>query len=201
MLCACNAQPGCADNVRLTGEQMKITNTKLAVTQMTFSLYDRPVHPELFNIFARQRLITERYDVLIWATGCSHVLNIFAGQATLVEILSLPNQLLPRHGLVKKFDLSTQQKHTCSHNASFSYLSRMTVKKMSPKLYEQSHTDLNRFARNRGVFVTFPKLAVKNLEPFTYIDFEARKDQLYVHTFHAYPRDRTIIRIQSQIGF
>lgn len=180
---------------------MDITNTKLAVTELTFSLYDRPIHPELFRIFARQRLITERYDVLIWATGCSHVLNISAGDATIVEITSLPNQVLPRFGLIKRFDFNRNGTYKCASNAAFSYLSRLNVKKMTPKLYRQSHIDLQRFARNRGVFVTFPKLAVKDLEPFTYIDFEARKDQLAVHTFHAYPKDRTIIRIQTQIGF
>ena len=68
---------------------------------------------------------------------------------------------------------------------------------MSANLYRQSHTDLERFAHNRGVFVKFPSLAVAGLEPFSYIDFEARRNELHIHTFHAYPDQVTIIKTQS----
>jgi hypothetical protein len=75
------------------------------------------------------------------------------------------------------------------------------VEKMSANLYRQSHLDLQRFARNRGMFVSFPKSAVGELEPFSYIDFEARKEELHLHTFHAFPDQVTIIKTQSLFDF
>ena len=71
------------------------------------------------------------------------------------------------------------------------------VEKMSANLYRQSHQDLERFARNRGLFINFPELASGGLEPFSYIDFEARRDELHIHAFHAYPEQVTIIKTQS----
>ena len=71
------------------------------------------------------------------------------------------------------------------------------VERMSPNLYRQSHIDLERFARNRGVFVKFPTLEIGGLQPFCYIDFEARQKELQIHTFSAYPEQVTMIKTQS----
>ncbi len=75
------------------------------------------------------------------------------------------------------------------------------VEKMSPNLYRQSHTDLERFARNRGVFVKFPELEIGKLQPFCYVDFEARQAELHIHTFAAYPDQVTMIKTQSLFDF
>ena len=75
------------------------------------------------------------------------------------------------------------------------------VEKMSPNLYQQSHTDLERFARNRGIFVKFPESEVGNLQPFCYIDFEARQKDLQIQTFAAYPDQVTMIKTQSLFDF
>jgi hypothetical protein len=75
------------------------------------------------------------------------------------------------------------------------------VEKMSQNLYRQSHLDLERFARSRGLFVKFPNLKIGGLQPFCYIDFEARLAELHIHTFAAYPDQVTMIKTQSLFDF
>ncbi|MCP4451141.1 MAG: DUF2617 family protein [Planctomycetes bacterium] len=72
---------------------------------------------------------------------------------------------------------------------------------MSPNLYQQSRTDLERFSHNRGVFVKFPEMEIGELQPFCYVDFEARRTELHVHTFAAYPDQVTMIKTQSLFDF
>jgi hypothetical protein len=71
------------------------------------------------------------------------------------------------------------------------------VEKMSPALYKNSHEDLKKFARNRGIFVKFPDSEIGGLEPFCYIDFEARRHEFHIHTFAAYPDQVIMIKTQS----
>ena len=175
--------------------------TNLAVNKLCFSLYQRPLHPELFNIYGKRHLKTERYEATIWATGCAHVVSVFTKNACLTELISAPGQLLPKRGLVERFQFKGQKKHKCTLTRGLNYMTDFQVEKMSPNLYHRSHTDLERFARNRGMFVSFPQLAIAGLQPFTYIDFEARKDELHIHTFHAYPDQVTIIKTQSLFDF
>ena len=173
----------------------------LAINELSFSLYQRPLHPELFNIYAKRHLRTQKYETLLWATGCSHVVTVFARDACLTELIAVPDQLLPKKGLIERFQFRGQRNHKCTLNRAMSYMTDFQVEKMSANLYRQSFSDLERFAHNRGVFVKFPTLAVEGLEPFSYIDFEARKDELHVHTFHGYPEQITIIKTQSLFDF
>ena len=167
---------------------MELPNTNVIVSELTFTLYQRPLHPELFSIYEKRVIKTDKYEALIWATGGSHVVSVFANDLCLSELISTPTQLLPRRGLIERFRFTTgQRNHKCTLARGLSYMTDFQVEKMSPNLYRQSHIDLERFARNRGIFVKFPKLAVGGLEPFSYIDFEARRDELHIQHFTHIP--------------
>ncbi len=180
---------------------MDSPRTNLAISELSFSLYQRPLHPELFDIFAKRHLKTEKYEAVIWVTGCSHVVSVYAKDLCLTELISAPTQQLPKRGLIERFQFRGRRNHKCTLSRGMSYMTDFQVEKMSPNLYRKSHVDLERFARNRGVFVRFPDLTVGGLEPFSYIDFEARRDEMHIHTFHAYPDQVTIIKTQSLIDF
>jgi len=180
---------------------MESPQINVAVEELTFSLFQRPLHPELFQIYAKRGLKTEKYETIIWATGCTHVVSVFAGDVCLTEVVSAPGQMLPNRGLIEKFQFRGPKSHKCTLSRGVSYMTDFQVEKMSPNLYRQSHIDLERFARNRGVFVSFPKSETAGLQPFCYIDFEARRDELHVYTFAAYPEQITIIKTQSLFDF
>lgn len=176
---------------------MESPKSHLAVSELNFSLFQRPLHPELFSVYARRQIKTERYETTIWATGGSHVVSLYTGDVCLTELISAPGQPLPKRGLIERFQFRGQRSHKCTLSRGLSYMTDFQVEKMSPNLYRQSHHDLERFAKNRGIFLTFAEDAVGGLEPFSYIDFEARRDELHIHTFHAYPEQVTIIKTQS----
>ena len=176
---------------------MDLPKSNLAVSELVFSLYQRPLHPELFTIHARRHLKTDFYETMIWATGGAHVVTLFVGDVCLSELISPPGQMLPKRGLIERFQFRGQRSHKCTLSRGLSYMTDFQIEKMSPNLYRQSHYDLERFARNRGMFVSFPEQMVSGLEPFSYVDFEARRNELHIHAFHAYPDQLAIIKTQS----
>ena len=180
---------------------MEAPKTNLAISQLSFSLYQRPMHPELFNIYNKRHLKTKNYETIIWDTGCAHVISVFSKDNCLTELISAPGQMLPKRGLIERFGFNGQKNHKCTISRNLSYTTNFQVEKMSPSLYRQSYIDLESFARNRGIFIKFPESSVEELIPFSYIDFEARRDELHVHTFHAYPDQVTIIKTQSLFDF
>ena len=173
----------------------------VAIKELTFSLFQRPLHPELFQIYAKRKLKTDKYEAIIWVTGCTHVVSVFAGKACLSEVVSTPGQLLPQQGLIDRFQFRGPHSHKCTLSRGVSYMTDFQVEKMSVNLYRQSYADLERFAQSRGVFVKFPKSEIDGLEPFSYIDFEARRNELHIHTFAAYPEQVTMIKTQSLFDF
>jgi len=180
---------------------MESPQINVAVEELTFSLFQRPLHPELFQIYAKRLLKTEKYEALIWVTGCTHVISVFTDGVCLSEVVSVPSQMLPERGLIERFQFRGPRSHKCTLNRGVSYMTDFQVEKMSPNLYRQSHIDLERFARNRGIFVKFPGLEVGGLQPFCYVDFEARRSELHVHTFAAYSDQVIMIKTQSLFDF
>jgi hypothetical protein len=180
---------------------MESPHINVAVEELAFNLFQRPLHPELFNIDAQRNLKTEKYEATIWITGCTHVVSVFSNDLCLSEVVSAPDQMLPQRGLVERFQFRGPKTHKCTLSRGLSYMTDFQIEKMSPNLYRQSHTDLERFARNRGIFVKYPALEVDGLEPFCYVDFEARRSELHIHTFSAYPDQITMIKTQSLFDF
>ncbi len=181
---------------------METPQTNIAIDELTFSLFQRPIHPELFQIYARRQLRAAKYEAEIWITGCTHVITVCSiDGACLSEVVSNPGQLLPQKGLVERFQFSGPRSHKCTLSRGVSYMTDFQVEKMSSDLYKQSHTDLERFARNRGIFVKYPALEIGGLQPFCYVDFEARQNELQIHTFAAYPDQVTMIKTQSLFDF
>jgi hypothetical protein len=183
------------------GILMESPQINVAIEELMFSLFQRPLHPELFQIYAKRHINTEKYEAIIWITGCTHVISVFTDDICLTEVISAPGQMLPSRGLIERFQFRGPRSHKCTLSRGVSYMTDFQVEKMSPNLYRQSHTDLERFARNRGLFVKFPELETDNLQPFCYVDFEARKSELHIHAFAAYPDQVTMIKTQSLFDF
>lgn len=173
----------------------------IAVEELTFSLFQRSLHPELFQIYAQRRIKTDKYEMLIWVTGCTHVVSVYGKDICLSEVVSAPGQMLPQRGLIERFQFRGPKSHKCTLNRGVSYMTDFQIEKMTSNLYRQSHTDLEKFGRKRGVFVKYPEMEVSGLQPFCYIDFEARRHELHVHTFSAHPDQVTMIKTQSLFDF
>ena len=180
---------------------MEWPEINVAVEELTFSLFQRPLHPELFQIYTKRGLKTTKYQADIWVTGCTHVASVYVQDMCLTEVISSPGQVLPQRGLIERFQFRGPRSHKCTLNRRVSYMTDFQVEKMSQNVYRQSHIDLKRFARNRGLFVKFAALEVGGLPPFCYIDFEARQSELHIHTFAAYPDQLTMIKTQSLFEF
>jgi len=169
----------------------------VAVEELTFNLYQRPLHPELFQIYAKREFHNGNYQANIWVTGCTHVVSVFRKDICLCEVISSPGQLLPQRGLIESFQFRGPRSHKFTLSRGVSYMTDFQIEKMSPALYKSSHKDLKKFARNRGIFIKFPDSEIGGLEPFCYIDFEARRHEFHIHTFAAYPDQVIMIKTQS----
>ena len=170
-----------------------------SVSSLRFFLYDRPLHPELFEIYHDHHVVKKAYESQIWVTGCTHVIGVFRDDGrALLEVVADARADLPQRGLLKEMPFRGERDHEYACGEDIRYMVNFQVETMSPMIYTRTHHDLARAGAQRGLFVPFPMWMVRSpLTPFTYIDYDAKPDQLHVFTFHAFPEDLTIIKTQS----
>ncbi|MHC4365922.1 MAG: hypothetical protein ACYSTJ_10675, partial [Planctomycetota bacterium] len=82
---------------------MELPQINVAIEELSFSLFQRPLHPELFQIYAKRKLKTGKYEADIWVTGCTHVVSVYTKGLCLSEVVSTPGQMLPQRGLIERF--------------------------------------------------------------------------------------------------
>ncbi len=139
---------------------MESPQINVAIEELSFSLFQRPLHPELFNIYASRRLKTEKYEALIWVTGCTHVISVFAGDVTLSEVVSPPSQPLPERGLLERFQFRGPRSHKCTlSKGTEAYLSGSPSWKWTA--CSRSVTSISRLAKPSCTFIPLPHIPIR----------------------------------------
>lgn len=176
---------------------MERGQTKQRVDELLFCVYQRPLHPELFNIHRVKRVRQNRYTAEVWITGLSHVVTIQVGKQIVSELVVEENDLLPKNGLVTSFRFRGERDHTQTFDDGLKYILSTQVERLTPQLFPSTHRDYVHYAQNRGLFVSFDDWAPDGLAPFSFVDFDARDHELHIHAFHAFPEEMTLLKTQS----
>ena len=169
-----------------------------SISSLRYYLYDRPVHPELFDIYHDRHLIMGQYEAQIWVTGCTHVIGFFRDKHSLIELIADDRTTLPASGVIRQMPFRGAKAHHHRRTAGVNYMMNFQVEQMSPMVYHKTHHDLAKIGAKRGLFVPFPTWMKRPpLTPFTFIDYEAKLAGLHIFAFHAFPDDLTIVKTQS----
>ena len=168
------------------------------VAPLRYFLYDRPLHPELFEIYTDHQIARRGYEAQIWVTGCTHVIGFFRGDQTIVEVIADGSAMLPRRGCVMELPFRGERAFERKRMDGINYMMNFQVEVMSEMVYSRTHHDLARLGAKRGLFVPFPTWMNRPpLTPFTFIDFADKPNELHIFAFHAFPDDLTVIKTQS----
>ncbi len=170
------------------------------VSSLRFYLYDHQVHPEFFQIYHDHHVVKKGYEAQIWVTGCTHVIGFFRDDISLVEITADASTPLPKRGRLLEMPFRGERDHQRRRTAGINYMMSFQVETMSPMVYKKTHHELARMGAKKGMFVPFPmwmNTESQGLTPFTYIDYDARANELHTFTFHAFPEDLTMVKTQS----
>jgi len=181
----------------MAGQDVELGRAKLAAGDLSFFLYDRALHPELFRIDRSRSYNQPLYQARIWIAGLSHVVTVHSKQWALTELVSPPSDQLPDRGLLASFAFRGERDHSIDFANGRHYIVSSQVERMTENLFRATHKDLKRTAERRGIYASYDEWATGGLEPFIYIDCEARQQELHVQAFHVFPEDLTVIKTQS----
>jgi hypothetical protein len=179
---------------------LEVSQAIKKIDELHFLLYERALHPELFHIHQTRRVKQRRYQAEIWVTGLSHVVSFQVGDSFATELTATDGEhnMLPKTGLVTEFRFRGERDDLQTFESGVRYIMSSQVERMTANLFAATHRDLVRHAGKRGIFRTFDDWTGEDgLQPFTFIDFEARDEEFHVHAFHAFPEDLTILKMQS----
>ncbi|MCK6482556.1 MAG: DUF2617 family protein [Phycisphaerae bacterium] len=176
---------------------MAAETTQQRSADLSFFLYRRALHPELFHIYLDRHVELPRYQADIWITGLGHLVTLQINGTMVTELTSVANELLTDRNLITQFRYRGERDFQYRFEDDVRYIFSSQVEEMSEHIFRTTYRDLSRNARKRGLFVPYKHWAVGGLEPFSYVDYEARQREFHVDAFHVFPGEWRILRTQS----
>lgn len=177
--------------------QLELGLTKQRSTDLNFFLYRRALHPELFHIYLDKHIKYGNFQADIWIVGLSHLVTVQSGGTMVTELAAVPSDLLTERNLVTQFRFRGERDFQYRFSDNMRYIFSSQVEEMTEHIFRTTYRDLVRYAKTKGLYVPYPQWATNSLEPFSFIDYETRHNELHVHAYHAFPGEWRILRTQS----
>jgi len=170
--------------------------TKQRVDDLHFFLFERTLHPELFEIATVKRVEQRRYQAEIWILQCAHAVTVHTARGAVMELIAPEMQILPKTGLATSFRFRGERDHVQALDSGMRYILSSQVERMTPQVFPSTFRELHRHAQRKGFFVEFGE-PIDGMTAFSFVDFEARDHEFHVYAFHAFPSDLTLLKTQS----
>lgn len=169
------------------------------VDELSFMVYGRPLHPELFEIAAAETVTRADFQATVRITRGGHVITWTPRQGPsffLTEVVGpdeahLPGGRLVSHAFRQERAAALQPLPGVRYQACFQ------TETLPPELFQRVNDELLRDAKRRGFIHFFPPTSGFGAAPLGFVTMDGRAGCQLVHAFHTYPEECTIVKTQS----
>lgn len=170
--------------------------TRPKVAELTFQLFGRPLHPELFQIYRSRRVDRGMYQAKIDITNAGHVITWHYRNLTWTEVAVAAGNPLPktRRLLCHRLKGERHDMHRCR---CASYQMGFQLETAEPDVFWAFQQDLLRDAQWSGLTCRFDGGGRMALGALSCIQLETRERSLLIQAFHTFPQDLAIVKTQS----
>jgi hypothetical protein len=177
---------------------MAVPFVRPRVAELVFRLYDRPLHPELFEVVAARTLKRDGYSLSARLTRTGHVLSWNDGEVFLDEVTATAEMELPDAGarLNHPFD--------GGWNARFAlggvrYQVSAHLEVLAEEQFTHLHEELAADGARKGLVYHCKTENRLGLAPLGVVIVAAVPRGLSTTAFHTFPDELAVIKTQSLI--
>jgi hypothetical protein len=176
------------------------------VKELVFQAYTRPLHPELFQIRARERMNKLGHDITVNLTATGHAVVWGAQGRFLTEVLTAEDRVLPGNRLFE-YRLQPGSGPIYRHvpprgtQPGYFYHACFQTETLEWPDFRRVHDEIEADARKRGMLVRLPQRKSKTCPPLGFLVLEGHPGCILIHAFHTFPDERTVVKSQSLVEF
>ena len=168
------------------------------VAEVVFRVYDRPLHPELFDAVAVRTVDRDGGRLTARITRTGHTLGWSGGGVHLEEVIAAADQELPAAGvrLAHRFDGSRRGRCDLP-GVTYQMASQAEV--LEPEQFVHLHAELVADGERKGLVYHCKAGNRIGLSPLGVVIVEALPRCLSVTAFHTFPDEFAVLKTQSLI--
>ncbi len=171
------------------------------VAELVLEVFERSVHPELLTIHAQAEWRHAAFDVKVQICDAGHVLTIRHQNTVISEVATIRATLLPKHYRIFSHRLKGHRQDSLKCRAGITYHVSFDLEELEPEVFTNYHAELMADSLRCPVSYHFPTKSRLNPTPLSFVELEATADSLQVHTFHTFPDNSAVVKVQSRFEF
>lgn len=171
------------------------------VTDLTFQVFERSVHPELLNVFAHRAFTANAYTADVRICDAGHTVGLRRAAGTITEVAASRDQILPRKGRSFLQKLTGSRNRSARYAGGLQYETSFHVERLDPDVFLNFHRELQLDADRVELSVSFPAGARFAPEPLSLIRVDAQRQSLLIHAYHTFPEECAVVKSQSLFEF
>ena len=166
------------------------------VAQLTFSLFERTLHPELFVIQRSRDFSRSAYRAHVDITNCGHVISVQTDRGPLTEVAAAAHQPLPAGRLLLRQPLAGSRTEEVGSEIGLTYRTHFQLEAAQPEMFWMVGQQLGK-QPTEGLLHNFDASGRMALGAVSYLNVQTRARSILVQAIHTFPDDHAIVKIES----
>ncbi len=161
-----------------------------------FMLYERPLHPELFELRDRRVVRHDGYELECWLFAGGHALRFGMGEACYIEVISPTKLVLPEAHLVEGFPCVSEHE-TDQHfpKDEVGYINTIQSEQLGENLFRATFDEMLDYAHEADAMVhrwegdAGPSMSI--------VDVQRYSGEVHAQSYHLLADSGTVLRTQT----
>lgn len=179
---------------------MKLQFARADASQLAFHLFDRTIHPELFDAYAETHIAAAGFEAVMRICAAGHAIEFRRAGQRLTEIVGPADQQLPQRGRCAVHRLRTGRDLDVQVNG-IEYCGSAHIELLDAEVFDRVHNELVSDASRALLSYEFPGRHRLETGAVSLLRAEATSRSLIVHAFHTFPESRAVLRTQSMFNY
>ena len=176
---------------------MSFTNKSTSLQSYGMLLYRTALHPEFFQIEARQRIEHGEYDFEAWIFQGGHALRFQHQGICVCEVVTDDQDALPDRGLVASLPCAGERDHEADFADRITFMTSVQTETLSDHLYLSTYNEMLDHGRSSDALqVAWPDHDHRG-NNLSVIDMQRYQDQTHVQAYHLRADCGLVLRTQT----
>lgn len=181
------------------GETMSTGSLRPSIAETSYRVFDRPLHPELFDPVIVGRIRGERYEMSVGICEGGHYLQFTHLGHTIVEVTAPDHQQLSTFGLQQTYFYNQHEEVLFETSVPIQYHFAGEVDVVNFSVFTRVQMELEDESPKVFLAHQFPARNRLLPGPLSLIRVEGNSRMLSIQAFHTFPEDLAILRTQTLI--
>lgn len=169
------------------------------VAELLFRLYDRPLHPELFDVLVERTVKRPGYSLAVRLTRTGHVLSWNDGERHVTEATATADMELPEAGCRLAYNFNGGRNGRSALPGGLRYQVSLQTEVLQPEQFQHVHEELALEGARTGLAFHYRTGNRLGLSPLGVVIAQAVPSGLSLSAFHTFPDEFSLIKTQSLI--